>query len=58
MHALSILSFTLLTLVAAKPVKRDLATVEAAFANITTALDWLDTDVNALTANSDVTTAV
>lgn len=58
MHALSIISFALLSLAAAKPVKRDLATVEAAFTNITTALDQLDTDVNALTADSNVTTAV
>lgn len=58
MHILSIFSVTLIGLAAAGPIKRDLATVEAAFANITTALNQLDTDVNALNANSNVADAV
>ena len=58
MRILSIFYLALLGLATAGPVKRDLATVEAAFANITTALNQLDTDVNALNTNSSTTGAV
>ena len=58
MHVLSIFSLALIGLATAGPVKRDLATVEAAFANITTALNQFDTDVNALNASSNVAGAV
>jgi hypothetical protein len=58
MHILSIFFLTLVGLTTAGPVRRDLATVEAAFANITTALKQFDTDVNALNASSNVSTSV
>jgi hypothetical protein len=58
MHILSIFSLTLIGLATAGPVKRDLATVKAAFANITNALNQLDTDVNALNTNSNIADTV
>lgn len=58
MQILFIFSLALVGLATAGPVKRDLATVEAAFANITTALNQLDTDVNALNTNSNIADAV
>jgi len=58
MHVSSIFSFALIGLATAGPIKRDLATVKAAFANITTALNQFDTDVNALNTNSNVADAV
>ena len=58
MHIFSILSFALIGLAAAGPVKRDLDTVEAAFANITAALNQFDTDINALNISSNVSGAV